>query len=305
MPDMMSNKGRTEFMRNDSENVGGFSDHSGGYYLIPAMVMNRMSVSAKGKCLYGVILSLSCQKGYCFASNRRLSELIGVKNGGAFRQVLNELESVGFIRKDGKGRARHIFINNPPDFGQVDVFNPPDSRQVSNDNTPDSRQVNDEPARIQAGNTPDSRHHNNIDNKVTTTTCRCGIPDDFARFYEREVQKITDKVADKLNELCTKYGVTWNWVYYAIDAAIDQDKDKAKNFRYLGGILRNWKKSGSLEPWKSDTDNRQEITGNGLTVGVVEKTDTEETRRQRRENALIPELLDDIGDLPNGKEGVV
>ena len=63
----------------------------------------------------------------------------------------------GLSERDGKGRARHIFINNPPDFGQVDVFNPPDSRQVSNDNTPDSRQVNDEPARIRTQEaTPDS-----------------------------------------------------------------------------------------------------------------------------------------------------
>ena len=74
---------------------------------VPKSIMRRTDVSQTGKLLYGLILSLSMQTGYCYASDAYLAKESGV-SVRQLQRAVTELESLKIIMLTGATNRRHI-----------------------------------------------------------------------------------------------------------------------------------------------------------------------------------------------------
>jgi len=72
-------------------------EHSKNYYaVITAPILYCKELNARQKLLFAVITNMSNQKGYCFASNKHISEITGTSTRTVQRD-LTALENLGFI----------------------------------------------------------------------------------------------------------------------------------------------------------------------------------------------------------------
>jgi DNA-binding PadR family transcriptional regulator len=70
-------------------------------------------MTLREKAVYAHIQSLSVQRGYCYASNRAISETLGIPDRSLYR-ILNKLEERGCINRRTKsigntGKERRIY----------------------------------------------------------------------------------------------------------------------------------------------------------------------------------------------------
>lgn len=70
-----------------------------GWCNIPPQIMARKDLSQTAKMLFGRLVALSTQKGYCFASNKYLGTQIGIEPR-QIRRVLSELQEKGFVKRE-------------------------------------------------------------------------------------------------------------------------------------------------------------------------------------------------------------
>ena len=96
------------------------SENNVGYYsIIPAAVLYNKELKANEKLLYAIITSLACKEGYCFASNKYLSEKLDV-NPKTISSWISDLRDKNFIiveqiRNENKQIIqRKIYINDVP-----------------------------------------------------------------------------------------------------------------------------------------------------------------------------------------------
>ena len=127
------------------------SDLTGGgmYLVIPYAVAHDMRLSGRAKLLYGEIVRLASARGYCYASNEALLEVlthedpdtgaVGTITERTLQRLLAELKDRGHIRTDngpvpnsggGETAMRRIFVGQrladcPKDSG-VTKMSPPD-----------------------------------------------------------------------------------------------------------------------------------------------------------------------------------
>ena len=69
------------------------------YAIIPSDILARKDLTANHKLVMGVIVSLSKQKGHCFASNDYIAELIG-RSSSLIRSIISDLHSMGLVNRD-------------------------------------------------------------------------------------------------------------------------------------------------------------------------------------------------------------
>lgn len=127
------------------------SDLTGGgmYLVIPYAVAHDMRLSGRAKLLYGEIVRLASARGYCYASNEALLEVlthedpdtgaVGTITERTLRRLLAELKDRGHIHTDsgpvpnsggGETTMRRIFVgqrlaDQPQDLGGTKM-SPPD-----------------------------------------------------------------------------------------------------------------------------------------------------------------------------------
>lgn len=127
------------------------SDLTGGgmYLVIPYAVAHDMRLSGRAKLLYGEIVRLASARGYCYASNEALLEVlthedpdtgaVGTITERTLQRLLAELKDRGHIHTDtgpvsnsrgGEATMRRIFVGQklaekPQDLG-VTKMSPPD-----------------------------------------------------------------------------------------------------------------------------------------------------------------------------------
>ena len=127
------------------------SDLTGGgmYLVIPYAVAHDMRLSGRAKLLYGEIVRLASARGYCYASNEALLEVlthedpdtgaVGTITERTLRRLLAELKDRGHIHTDsgpvpnsggGETTMRRIFVGQrladyPQDLGGTKM-SPPD-----------------------------------------------------------------------------------------------------------------------------------------------------------------------------------
>lgn len=85
------------------------------YAVIPAPILLSKTLKANSKLLYGIISSLANQKGYCYASNAYLAELLSLTRQ-AISKLAQDLESHNFIkielvRQGNEVKERRIYLS--------------------------------------------------------------------------------------------------------------------------------------------------------------------------------------------------
>ena len=77
------------------------------YIKIPIILLEDNNVSSSAKLLYGLLVLLTYQEGYCYANNSYLADKLR-----AITRLLKELSDNNYIKMEFKHRfIRKIFIN--------------------------------------------------------------------------------------------------------------------------------------------------------------------------------------------------
>ena len=82
------------------------------FYIIPAPLIEEGNLTKA--VLYGLLVSLCNEQGYCWASNRYLAQKLGRKDTSIISSYLTELENDGWIIRENEGDKRRIWIRINP-----------------------------------------------------------------------------------------------------------------------------------------------------------------------------------------------
>ena len=81
------------------------------YVEVPVVVLLDEDLSTTTKLLMGLITTLSMQEGFCFASNRYLSNLMKVSRR-TITSCIASLRKKNYIRVESEPNTRRIYIAN-------------------------------------------------------------------------------------------------------------------------------------------------------------------------------------------------
>ena len=81
------------------------------YVEVPVVVLLDEDLSTTTKLLMGLITTLSMQEGFCFASNRYLSNLMKVSRR-TITSCIASLRKKNYIRVESEPNARRIYLAN-------------------------------------------------------------------------------------------------------------------------------------------------------------------------------------------------
>ena len=90
-------------MNNDKTNLK--------YVEVPVVVLLDEDLSTTTKLLMGLITTLSMQEGFCFASNRYLSNLMKVSRR-TITSCIASLRKKNYIRVESEPNTRRIYLAN-------------------------------------------------------------------------------------------------------------------------------------------------------------------------------------------------
>jgi Mn-dependent DtxR family transcriptional regulator len=81
------------------------------YVEVPMVVLLDEDISSTTKLLMGLITTLSMKDGFCYASNRYLSNLLKVSKR-TITSSITALRRKNYIKVDNKDNARKIYLAN-------------------------------------------------------------------------------------------------------------------------------------------------------------------------------------------------
>ena len=81
------------------------------YVEVPVVVLLDEDLSTTTKLLMGLITTLSMQEGFCFASNRYLSNLMKVSRR-TITSCIASLRKKNYIRVESEPNTRRIYLSN-------------------------------------------------------------------------------------------------------------------------------------------------------------------------------------------------
>lgn len=81
------------------------------YVEVPVVVLLDEDLSTTTKLLMGLITTLSMQEGFCFASNRYLSNLMKVSRR-TITSCIASLRNKNYIRVESEPNTRRIYLAN-------------------------------------------------------------------------------------------------------------------------------------------------------------------------------------------------
>jgi phage protein len=81
------------------------------YVEVPVVVLLDEDLSTTTKLLMGLITTLSMQEGFCFASNRYLSNLMKVSRR-TITSCISSLRKKNYIRVENEPNSRRIYLAN-------------------------------------------------------------------------------------------------------------------------------------------------------------------------------------------------
>lgn len=81
------------------------------YVEVPVVVLLDEDLSTTTKLLMGLITTLSMQEGFCFASNRYLSNLMKVSRR-TITSCIASLRKKNYIRVESESNTRRIYLAN-------------------------------------------------------------------------------------------------------------------------------------------------------------------------------------------------
>ena len=82
------------------------------YIKIPIALLTDTNVSSSAKLLYSLLVLLTYQEGYCYASNSYLADKLNIGTR-AITRLLKELSDNNYIKMEFKHKfIRKVFIDN-------------------------------------------------------------------------------------------------------------------------------------------------------------------------------------------------
>ena len=79
------------------------------FIMISYEILDHPQLSSTDKIVYGLLTSLSIQKGHAFPSNGKLAEILNCSKPTISR-TLNKLEKLEYIRRDMTEGQRKIYV---------------------------------------------------------------------------------------------------------------------------------------------------------------------------------------------------
>lgn len=79
-----------------------------GCIILDDSIVKSEKINFTEKLVYGVILSLANNKGYCYASNEYISEKVNLSKRTITKSI-GELKKVNYIRVENVNFERHIY----------------------------------------------------------------------------------------------------------------------------------------------------------------------------------------------------
>ncbi len=79
------------------------------YVQVPMVVLADVNISSTAKLLMGLITTLSMKDGYCYASNRYLSNLLKVSKR-TISSSITTLRRNNYLKIDNEDSARKIYL---------------------------------------------------------------------------------------------------------------------------------------------------------------------------------------------------
>lgn len=207
--------------------------------IIPSFILYNKELTDKDKLVYSVISNLTHEKGFCWASNRYIADLLGCTPTTISRSVnrLNELKYIiSNLTKDVNGTNRKIFL------------------PLANNNNPLNKNVKPVKQKQQT---------NSIDNNIDINNSKLlleWINKEFNRTF-----RVLNK--SKLNQRLKVFSM--EQIKKAILKAYSDEYHKKNNFKYLTPeyFLRN---DDNLDKWlnaKNETNERKQFTNKRASVG--------------------------------------
>jgi predicted HTH transcriptional regulator len=81
------------------------------YIEVPMIVLIDDNISSTAKLLMGLITTLSMQNGYCYASNRYLSNIMKVSKR-SITSCITSLKKNNYIKVKNESNMRKIYLEN-------------------------------------------------------------------------------------------------------------------------------------------------------------------------------------------------
>jgi DNA-binding MarR family transcriptional regulator len=213
--------------------------------IIPALVLYSKYLSDKEKLVYAVISNLTHEKGYCWASNRYIAELLNCSNVTISRAVSN-LHKRNYINvsltKDEDGTNRKIYLT---------------IAQTTNGLIKNDERANQKRATIMLDNLYKDKVINTSANELLTW-----INQTFNR-------KFTIIDSQKLNKRLIKFGM--EKIKQAIKNAYNDPYHQSNNYKYLtpeyftrnNEIIDKWLNAKSENNKRNEQNNKtREYTEN-------------------------------------------
>lgn len=214
----------------------------GNFSILPAHIRHNKDLTDSEKIMYSEITALSNKNGYCYASNKYLSELYGVSIDTISRRI-NNLKKKGFVKvqlikeKGGNIKERRIYpyvdlrtgIRKPEDMG---------IRKVADEGI---RKVADKGIRKNAEVNNTSINNININNTRENSSQRDKDLEYLVqRYQEIGYGSLTPSAYMTFEKLLDK-GFTAEAIERAYQIASDVNR---KHQAYINGILRKWEEAG-------------------------------------------------------------
>lgn len=77
---------------------------------VPTMVLHDSEISPNSKLIFGIILSLTRKRGYCYASNSTFSSILNRHNNAISRSI-SQLSQYGYLQIQYVNQKRRIYIS--------------------------------------------------------------------------------------------------------------------------------------------------------------------------------------------------
>ena len=216
-------------------------------------------ITTTAKIIYAILkdrMGLSRQNGwadengdiYLLFSQESLAEYLGVASKTVHRGM-KELKEVGLIDsiRQGLGKANKIYIKKPmmsvQDMTKMSSLNMTKMSGQSRQKCP--------PNNTEYNNTV----CNNTENDIGHTDGLTDEMSDLIKFCNNNVEILTPFKCQMLEGYVEDYGI--EWVQKGLEKLAGSDRTK-QNVKYLGGVLKGWKKDGVPKPWEDSKEGKQE-----------------------------------------------